>query len=177
MRFSDREIAAYVIANAVRAIRDNDRKKYYFEFGTTDEDEHWMLLVMSKYSAPTASKPIGGSLYKDRNRMFHRLNYYSDFDTFGQTIKDTFRNQKNAQTAFWPLIEIVLKANGTHISDIARQARRHYYIDVADELEPNIKFANNSFAPVYDHYHNTPLVKVFDTKKTNTPLRLVTDTS
>tara|TARA_A100000171_G_C2129549_1_gene145776 strand:- start:589 stop:1113 length:525 start_codon:yes stop_codon:yes gene_type:complete len=155
MRFTDKEIAAYVIANAVRAIRDNDRRTYYFEFGTTDEEEHWMLLVMSKYSSPTASKPVGGSLYKDRNKMFHRINYYSDIDTFGQSIADTFRNQKHASTAFWTLVEEVLANNSVRIGEIARQARLHYYLDITDELEPSITLKPGSLFSVIDHYHNS----------------------
>ena len=174
MRFTDREISAYVIANAVRAIRDNDRRKYYYEFGTTDEDEHWILLVMSKYSSPTASKPIGGSLYKDRNKMFHRINYYSDLDTFGQTIADTFLNQKHAPTAFWPLVEEVLANNSLRVSDIARQARLHYYLDITDELEPNIKLISGSMYPVMDHYHNST---VHRSQENITPLRIVSDTN
>lgn len=172
MRFTDREVSTFVIANAVRAIRDNDRRKYYFEFGTTDEDEHWILLVMSKYSSSTASKPIGGSLYKDRNKMFHRINYYSDLDTFGQTIADTFRNQKHAPTAFWPLVEEVLADNSFKVCDIARQAKLHYYLDITDELEPNIKLKEGSLFPVIDHYRNSVVNRSQDNV---TPFRVISD--
>lgn len=173
MRFTDREISAYVIANVVRAIRDNDRRTYYFEFGTTDEEEHWMLLVMSKYSSPTASKPVGGSLYKDRNKMFHRINYYSDLDTFGQSIEDTFRNQKHAPTAFWPLVEEVLENNSVRVTEIARQARLHYYLDITDELEPSIKLISGTLSPVMDHYYNSG---VHRSRQNVTPLKIVSNT-
>ena len=174
MRFTDREIAAYVIANAVRAVRDNDHRKYYFEFGTTDEKEHWMLLVMSKFSALSANKPTGGSLYKDRNKMFHRLNYYSDLDTFGQTIGDTFRNQKHAQTVFWPLVKEVLEENAHMVSDIARHARLHYYLDITNELEPSIRLKDRSLLTVTEHYHNGILHR---SKKNVTSLRIVNNSS
>jgi hypothetical protein len=160
MRFEAEEIVLYGIANAIRCLRDADDNRYMFQFGTTDESEHWMSayrvsndMFGSQRAAYLGS--LRGTLLKSNTGMFSRLNFHQTAFDRADRLEDLYKKTKTSQKSFWPLVMAAFEFNKHQIDFLATQISRGYILDLSYTMEPYIEFSPEGFDRAADFFVHT----------------------
>ena len=167
MRFTDKEIVLYAIANAIRGIRDNDPSPYIFLMGTTDEEDHWIRMVKYVPGKVGYYGNVGGCVFKEANGRIYRQNYHQTMIDGDKSLEGLYTTSAQVQKSFMPLVYTALRYNEYQIELLAQQVRLGFVLDLKYQIEPYIEFSSAGWDKAYNFYRYATVDQLAEDKILN----------